>query len=318
MRQRNIQKKDPHRSAPAAMTLRMAVPLCTALLLLAACDVKDPIYNTAHPDHGQITLTTDWTQRTAGIDIPAAYTIQAGDYTETASGTTHTLDHLFPPGACHLRVYNTPEHIAVNGATVTVAKASGNDGVGPFIQPMPGWLFTSALDTTIEADTDHHLTVPMHQQIRQLTLFITPAGGTTDKIERIEGYLTGAAAVLDLDNGTHSAALNVALAFTRVTDGADAGKWTATVRLLGVAGTEQMLHGRIFFTGNDPLPVDLTDADGNEGISLATELAAFNADKTTPLTLGGSIVQTPTGTDFTATITGWTVQETITGEGTPQ
>ena len=31
-----------------------------SVLLLASCDVKDPIYNTPHPDHGMITLTTDW------------------------------------------------------------------------------------------------------------------------------------------------------------------------------------------------------------------------------------------------------------------
>ena len=35
------------------------------LLLLSDCDVKDPIYNTSHPDKGQITLTTDWSARTA-------------------------------------------------------------------------------------------------------------------------------------------------------------------------------------------------------------------------------------------------------------
>lgn len=277
------------------------------LLLLWGCDVKDPIYNTAHPDEGQITLTTDWSARTSGIDIPASYTVMVGKYSETVSNATNTLDHLFEPGGYHLRVYNTPEHISINEATVTVAQASGNvDGVGQFVQEMPGWLFTSTQDATIEADTDYELTAAMQQQVRQLTLFIEPTGGTTDRIERIEGYLTGAASTLDMDNGTHAAPLNVALTFAKVADGTNAGKWAVTVRLLGVAGTGQRLHAQIYFEGNTPKPVTLTDADGTEGCDLTEALADFNKDKKTPLALGGKVVETPTSTGFTATITDWT------------
>ena len=88
------------------------------VLLLAGCDVKDPIYNTPHPDKGQITLTTDWTRRTTGVDIPANYTVASGEYMATVSDATNTLDRLFEPGVCHLRVYNTPEHITVSGSTL--------------------------------------------------------------------------------------------------------------------------------------------------------------------------------------------------------
>ena len=169
------------------------------VLLLAGCDVKDPIYNTPHPDKGQITLTTDWTRRTTGVDIPANYTVASGEYMATVSDATNTLDRLFEPGVCHLRVYNTPEHITVSGSVATVAGASGNvDGAGLFIQEMPGWLFTGVTETTIEADTDHTLTVAMQQQVRQLTLFIEPTGSTTERIERIEGYLSGVASTLDM------------------------------------------------------------------------------------------------------------------------
>lgn len=133
-------------------------------LLLAGCDVKDPIYNTPHPDKGQITLTTDWTRRTAGVDIPANYTVASGEYMATVSDATNTLDRLLSRvfATC---VYNTPEHITVSGSVATVAGASGNvDGAGLFIQEMPGWLFTGVTETTIEADTDHTLTVAMQQQ----------------------------------------------------------------------------------------------------------------------------------------------------------
>lgn len=276
------------------------------LLLLSDCDVKDPIYNTAHPDKGQITLTTDWSARTAGIEIPASYTATVGEYSATVSNATNTLYHLFEPDAYHLRVYNTPEHISIKEATVTVAQASGNvDGVGQFVQEMPGWLFTSTLDAEIEADTDYELTTAMQQQVRELTLFFEPTGGSTDKIERIEGYLSEVASTLNMDNGTHSTPMNVALTFAKVADGANVGKWAVTVRLLGVTGTGQKLHAQIYLEGNIPKPMSLTDVDGSEGCVLAEVFADFNKDKKTPFALGGKVVETPTSTGFTATITDW-------------
>ncbi|WP_294559126.1 FimB/Mfa2 family fimbrial subunit [uncultured Bacteroides sp.] len=266
---------------------------------LAGCDVKDPIYNTPHPGHGKITLTTDWTNRTAGIDIPASYTVVTGDYATVVSGASNTLDRLFEPGTYRAHIYNTPEHITVSGTVVTVAGASGNvDGVGQFVQEMPGWLFTSTVDAAIEKDTDYELTAIMQQQVRQLTFVIEPTGGTINQIESIEGYLSGAAGTLDIDTGTHGSASNVALEFARIATGADAGKWSATVRLLGTAGAQQRLHAQIRFADNRPTAVPL-DSD------LSAELSAFNTDKRTPLTLGGKVVETPTGVGFTATIEDW-------------
>ena len=278
-----------------------------AAALFSGCNVKDTIYNTAHPEKGRVTLTTDWTQRTAGIEIPAGYTVEAGRYSDVVSGATNTLDYLFEPGTYRIRSYNAAEHITVEGSTVTVAQASGNsDGGGQFVHEMPGWLFTSTLDAEIKADTDYELTAAMQQQVRQLTLFIEPTGGSTDKIVRIEGYLSGAASTLQLDDGTHAAPLNVALAFAKVADGANAGKWAATVRLLGVADVGQKLHARIFFENDNPKPVTLTDTDGSEGCVLTETLADFNADKKTPLALGGRLVETSTSAGFTATIRDWT------------
>ena len=52
--------------------------LCVwATLFLAGCDVKDPIYNTPHPDKGAIVITADWTQRGEGIATPSEYTTEA-------------------------------------------------------------------------------------------------------------------------------------------------------------------------------------------------------------------------------------------------
>ena len=94
---------------------------------------------------------------------------------------------------------------------------------------------------TVEADTDYELTAAMHQQVRQLTLVIEPTGDAADRIESIEGSLSGAAGTLDFATGTYGAASDVALRFTKITEGSDAGKWTATVRLLGITGNTQTL-----------------------------------------------------------------------------
>lgn len=277
-------------------------------LLLAACDVKDPIYHTSHPDSGTITLTTDWSGIDQGVQIPASYTVRVGEYSAPLSGTTHTLDNYFAPGSYRAYVYNTPEHILINDATASVASVTTPAGQsGPFVHSAPGWLFTSALDAAIEKDTDHTFTALMQQQVRELTLVIEPTGGSVERIESIEGRLSGAAGSFDLDNGTHGTPSNVALTFSRITTGADAGKWSSTVRLLGTAGAEQTLHAEIAFTDNTPQSVTL-DSD------LTSALAAFNADKREPLALGGRMVETPTGIGFDATIEQWEAVEPVEGE----
>lgn len=270
-----------------------------SLLVPAGCDVKDPIYNTPHPEKGTITLTTDWSGVGEGLAAPASYTVAADGYTATLSGAVNLLDYLFAPGKYSVFAYNAPEHIAVSGATASVAAATPPAGQpGAFVHPTPGWLFASATDALIEADTDHTLTAVMQQQVRELTLIIEPTGETAGSVESITGTLSGVASSLDFAGGTHGAPANVALTFTRIADGANAGRWSATVRLLGTAGAEQRLAGTIAFTGNSPAPVPI-DSD------LSKELAAFNTDKRTSLTLGGSVVETPTGAGFTATITDW-------------
>lgn len=278
-----------------------------SLVVPTGCDVKDPIYNTPHPEHGTVTLTTDWSGRGEGLAVPASYTVAAGDFSATLNETTCLLDHLFEPGKYSIYVYNTAEHITVSGTTATVSEASGNaNGAGRFVHNAPGWLFTSATDAAIEADTEHACTAVMQQQVREITLIVEPAGGTTDRIVRIEGYLTGAAQTLDFATGTHATPMNAELHFTRIAEGANAGKWAATVRLLGTAGEQQKLNATLYFADDSPAAVSLES-------DLTTELAAFNADKRKPLTLGGKVVETPTGTDFGATITDWT---SVTGSGT--
>ena len=267
--------------------------LAAALLLAATSCVKDELHDTPHPDYGKITVTADWTDRGDGVDIPAEWTVTMGGYTGTETGETHTPDYLFNPGSYTLAAYNPADGITVSGTTVTVAVADGD-----FIVNTPGRLFTSTQEVEIEADTDYELTAVMRQQVRELTLIIEPAGDAADRIERIEGTLSGAAGTLDFATGIHGTPSEVRLHFTKITSGNDAGKWTATIRLLGIAGDTQRLTATLAYTNGNP-------ADTSLESNLTAAIDGFNDGKTTPLTLGGTIAETPDEMGFTATITDW-------------
>ena len=274
--------------------------LTLALLLTLGGCVKDELHDTPHPDTGKVTVTVDWSDRGEGVDIPAEWTVTMGDYTGTETGATHSSDHLFSPGNYTLAAYNIPEGITVSGTTAAVAAADGG-----CIVNTPGWLFTSVQEVEIEADTDYELTAVMHQQVRELTLMIEPAGDAADRIESIEGTLSGAAGTLDFATGTHGTPSEVELHFTKITDGDDAGKWMATVRLLGIAGDAQRLTATLTYTDGNPQPTSLNS-------DLTAALDGFNDGKTAPLTLGGTIAETPGEAGFTGEITDW---ETVDGGG---
>ena len=267
--------------------------LSLALLLTLGGCVKDELHDTPHPDTGSITVTADWTGRGEGVDIPAEWTVTMGDYTGTETGETHAPDYLFNPGSYTLAVYNPADGITVSGTTAAVAAADGG-----FIVNTPGWLFTSVQEVAIEADTDYELTAVMHQQVRQLTLVIEPTGDAADRIETIEGTLSGAAGTLDFVTGTHGTPSELELHFTKITSGDDVGKWMATVRLLGIVGDAQRLSATLTYTDGNP-------ADTSLESDLTAALDSFNDGKTAPLTLGGTLAETPDEAGFTGEISGW-------------
>ena len=274
-------------------------------LLLSSC-VKDTLYDTPHPDHGMISVTADWSARGEGIDIPATWTVTMGDYTGTETSATHAPDHLFAPGSYTLAVWNPAEGITVSGTTATIAAATGNRaGTDAFVDNAPGWFFTHTEQVSIEKDKDYPLTAVMQQQVRELTLMIEPAGDAADRIESIWGTLSGAAGTLDFATGTHGTPSEVELHFTKITEGDDAGKWMATVRLLGIAGDAQRLTATLTYTDGNPQPTSLNS-------DLTSALNGFNDGKTAPLTLGGTIAETPGEAGFTGEITDW---ETVDGGG---
>lgn len=267
--------------------------LSLALLLTLGGCVKDELHDTPHPDTGKVTVTADWSDRGEGVDIPAEWTVTMGGYTGTETGATHSPDYLFNPGSYTLAVYNPADGITVSGMTAAVAAADGG-----CIVNTPGWLFTSVQEVEIEADTDYSLTAVMHQQVRELTLVIEPTGDAAERIESIEGTLSGAAGTLDFATGTHGTPSEVKLHFTKITEGDDVGKWMATIRLLGIAGNSQRLTATLTYTDGNPQPTSLNS-------DLTAALDGFNDDKTTPLTLGGTLAETPDEAGFTGEITGW-------------
>ena len=264
-----------------------------AAVLLSSC-VKDKLYDTPHPDYGKIAVTADWSARGGGIDIPATWAVTMGDYTGTETSATHAPDHLFAPGSYTLAVWNPAEGITVNGTTATVAEATD-----AFVNNAPGWFFTYTKHVTIEKDKDYPLTAAMKQQVRELTLVVEPTGDAAGRITEIVAHLTGAAGTLDFATDTYGAASNVVLPFTKIIEGDDAGKWKATVRLLGVAGTEQLLTGEIRYADGNPTPTTLKS-------DLTEALKEFNTGKSESLTLGGMLVETPEGMEVDgAEINGW-------------
>lgn len=279
------------------------VAIVTALALSLTSCVKDKLFDTPHPDHGKVAVTADWTARGEGIAVPEKWTVNIGDYTGEETTRTHAPDYLFTSGEYSIIAYNPTENITVSGTTASISSGNGRSG---FISGTPGILFTHVQDVTIEKDKVHEFTAVMHQQTGSLTLMIEPTGDAAGRIKSIVGSLSGVAGTMDFAIGTYGVPSDVALHFTKITEGENAGKWTATVGLLGITGNAQRLSASITYTGGNPQPTALKS-------DLTSALAGFNDGKTEALTLGGSVVETPTEAGVRAEITDW---KTVDGEPT--
>ena len=77
------------------------------------------------------------------------------------------------------------------------------------------------------------------------------------------------------------------------------------MRLLGIAGDAQRLTATLTYTDGNP-------ADTSLESDLTAALDDFNDGKTVPLTLGGTLAETPGEAGFTGEITDW---ETVNGGG---
>ncbi len=108
------------------------------------------------------------------------------------------------------------------------------------------------------------------------------------------------AGTIDIETGEYGSPSFVSLPFVRVDSGDDAGKWSASVRMLGVVEQEApRLTGVISFTGGSPADIPI-DSD------LSGVLADIDVeDPTTPVVIEGEVVETPSETGFRAVIMDW-------------
>lgn len=256
---------------------------CLLLTVMSSCTLVD----LEEPLKGNITLTTDWSKRTAGVEQPASYIVAINNQTLTFSNISNRLPE-FVAGTYPIYVYNTPDKITINGTTATVATNNGQ------IEPQPDYLFTATTQAVYADFKEETITAAMQQQVRQLNITLKPQGSTADKITNITASLSGVAGAWNFKtNQATGNAMNVPLSFVKQAD----GTWQATVRLLGITGNVQKLTGVIAFEDNSPADINLES-------ELSSDLSAFNTDKINPLSLRGNI-EIPSQAGFTVTISQW-------------
>lgn len=269
-------------------TFFMLLSACSALLL-AGCDVKDPIFHTPHPGKGVVAGITDWTQRGEGVDIPAEYRVEAAATTATASGTAFVVPGLFESGNREVVAYNVPSGVNVNAGIATVntgAEASA------LLVPDPGILFSGTAVANVTADDTVRITLPMRQLMRQVQFGLTVSGGNPEGIAAIDARLEGVAASIDLKTGKVTGeAAAVRIPFVRTGNKLTAGIW--------VVGMIPSAAQRIV--------VVLTFANGTTTVNTSDVSDAFlnfNADKLIPLGFAGN-VEAPAGAEVGGTINDW-------------
>lgn len=269
------------------LNFQILIMLVAIICCLSAC-VKESLYETDHPNHGKITLTTTWDERGENVHVPVSYKANIGNYTETLKGTSNSVENLFLSGQYVIHIYNEAENILVSGTTATANYAAG--GIG--------WLFTGTGTIDVEKDKNHYFTVAMHQQVRQLTLKFDVEGDAKERIIGVDATLSGVAKTIDIENGNpNNDTAIVPLSFVSQTS-PTVSFYTATTHLLGIVGMEQILSLTLHFADGNPrsftLLSDLSDA-----------LDTFNFDKKIPLSLTSGITVTITPLDVNAEISDW-------------
>lgn len=263
-----------------------------AALLLVSCDVKDPIYNTPHPDKGSITGTTEWTERGEGVVIPAQYRVEASGTTTTADETTFTLPGLFEPGDVEVLAYNLPAGVSINNGIATM-NAVANGTSGTLLVPDAGVLFSGTTTAHVVADDVARVTLAMQQRMRQVRFTLTITDGDPERITTVKARLNGVAGSVNLRMGEVTGdATAITLPFVRKGD-----KLTAEIWTMGIAtGAKQLIVTTLSFS------------DGNQAKTTADvtdTFRDFNADKLTPLNITGSLYA-PIGAELDGSIIDWT------------
>ncbi len=238
-------------------------------------------------ERGEVTLTTDWSQKDQTVPLPVSYAVKINNQLLHFSATSNPLPDLLPDNY-PVWIYNTPEHIQING---NLAKVDQENGL---VHPSPGWLFTAFGIVPFENNTVKTFTVKMQQQVRQLTIQLKPIGSTASKVKAIQAILSGISGTWNFEKDlVEGPALKIPLNFQKQVD----GTWLANVRLLGIVDSPQHVDGKIIFHDGDPVDLHFT-AD------LSMELADFNNNKQQPKRLAAN-VDTHTEAGFEIRVNDW-------------
>lgn len=257
-------------------------------LFLTRCDVKDPIYNTPHPEKGAVVLTTDWTQHSEDVTLPAEYVVKAGEVSANMKANMGTLPGVFDPGRLDVLVYNTPEKVTVNAEKATVQK-EGSDLV-----PDPGILFSGAKEVTVVADDTVRTTMAMQQRMREVQFTMTVTKGDPERITGATVRLSGVAASLDLRTGEVTGeTASVAVKLTRIGEKLQGHLW-----VLGILpNVKQEVTVELEF---------MDDMQKTETWDAGDKLKDFNANKLVPAKLEAQM-DIPLEIDMGGSIVDWTV-----------
>ncbi len=238
-------------------------------------------------EKGEVTLTTDWSQKDQTVPLPVSYAVKINNQLLHFSATSNPLPDLLPDNY-PVWIYNTPEHIQING---NLAKVDQENGL---VHPSPEWLFTAFGIVPFENNTVKTFTVKMQQQVRQLTIQLKPIGSTASKVKAIQAILSGISGTWNFEKDlVEGPALKIPLNFQKQVD----GTWLANVRLLGIVDSPQHVDGKIIFHDGDPVDLHFT-AD------LSMELADFNNNKQQPKRLAAN-VDTHTEAGFEIRVNDW-------------
>lgn len=248
------------------------------LTLIISCSKGKP-HQTPHPDQGAVVVTADWSGKSNEADIPQKYVLRIADMKQEVNGEKNTFKQLLDPGQYSLAVYNTPEHIAVEGNVASMGKSSAGD-----IDPAPGYLFASVQEISVLADDSLRVAAPMKQLVRRLDLELTATEGDYGRVQSATATLSGVASAVNIETGERSGAATVTETFTQ-----DGQTFSLSFRLLGIVPNEsQTLVVDITYAGGETQRIESGLSDAMKGFNDEIKPMKLTGSLHLPLELGSS------------------------------
>lgn len=279
--------------------------LLLPIILMTGC-VKEPLYNTPHPETGAVRVITDWSEISTDATQSENYYLRIGELTHAVNGTVNLFKHLLSEGTHSLLMHNIPTGITIDGTKGRINTLP--DGT---IEPLPGFLFSTSEELHILKDDTLVVKAKMRQSLHTLQLVLQLKEGDNSKITATSATLSSVVRTIDLTTGkpdATQAGANVKPTFQlgtlTPTRSETAPALIATMRLAGVAeGEPQKLTVVITLKGGtlQTIETDLTEALKNFGNSVQALQLHANME-----------ISSEAG--FTGSITDWTPGNGADGE----